>query len=254
MKVRWLNTDPILASARLRSLIPARELADKIELGNDVIIGAKHGWNPFAVRKLAKRFIMDVCDDHFEGQWSAHYKVACHIADEVTCNSKTMQEVIRHHTKRDAIVIDDPYEDEELEPTDTGHTCLWFGHQVNYPDLEAVLDRIEYPVEVVSNHNYDLLDSRLRACKAVIIPTGKKQAKSANRAIRAIRYGKYPVCGPLPAYEELGLGKAEFFRELEWAMTNSTKNEVLSLQRAIRERFCPTKIAQDWWKVIACEF
>lgn len=252
IKVRWLNTDPLIASARLRSIIPARELADKIMLGNDVVIGAKHGWNPLLVRKLAKRFIMDVCDDHFDGKHSAHYLVACSIADVVTCNSQEMQRVIKEQTDRDAIVIDDPYEDDELTPTLGEGTpfCLWFGHQSNLPDLKAVEEKIRYPLDVISSHNYGLLDARLRKCRAVVIPTGQKTAKSANRAIRAIRYGKYPVCGPLPAYAEIGLGNHDFERELEWAMTHDTRNEVLSLQRAIRERFCPTRIANEWMKVI----
>ena len=250
IKVRWLNTDPLIASARLRSLIPSKELADRVTIGNDVIIGAKHGWDSRVVRKLAKRFIMDVCDDHFEGLLSDHYKTACEIADEVTCNSKAMQLVIKAYTGRDAIVIDDPYEDEELKPT-LGEGLCWFGHKSNLPDLARIKDKIRYPVWAVSNHNYHEIDAALKYCRAVIIPTGEKQAKSANRAIRAIRYGKYPVCGYLEAYEELGLCGTEFFTNIEWAMNNDPTNEVLSLQRAIRERFCPTKIANDWFKVIS---
>jgi hypothetical protein len=194
--------------------------------------------------------IMDVCDDHFENVNRTHYLLACKVADVVTCNSLEMQKVIKKHTDRDAVVIDDPYEDEELPPT-PGKGCLWFGHRSNLPDLIA-LGEIPYPVKVISNANYSVsaLDSALKKCRCTIIPTGEKQAKSANRAIRSIRYGKYPVCGPLPAHAELGLGSHDFMRELDWAMTQDTRNEVLSLQRAIRERFCPTRIANDWWKVI----
>ena len=250
IKVRWLNTDPLIASARLRSLIPAKHLADRVTLGNDVIIAAKHGWNAHLIRRHAKRMIMDVCDDHFDNKHGPHYLTACQLADVVTCNSKTMQQIIKDRTGRDSIVIDDPYEDPELKPT-SGKCLLWFGHHTNLPALQAIADRIKYPTAVVSSHNYDKLDSWLKACRAVIIPTDHRKAKSANRAIRAIRYGKYPVCGDLPAYAEIGLGKGDFWRDLDYAMTQDTTNEVLSLQRAIRERFCPEKVSKDWWRVIS---
>ena len=96
MKVTWLNTDPQIASARLRSIIPRDILKDKglVWDGQDVVIAAKHGWNPLIIREACKRMIMDVCDDHFDGPFASHYRLACGIADVVTCNSKHMQGTI----------------------------------------------------------------------------------------------------------------------------------------------------------------
>jgi len=252
--VHWMFKEhPRLASARLRGRIPfgILERNGLIRSGEDVVIAAKHNWKAEKVRKHFKKMVMDVCDDHFWNQHAPHYKQACELADVVTCNSLAMSDVIKTHTGRDAVVIDDPYEDEELPPS-IGEGVLWFGHSLNLPDLDAIRDKIRYPLTVVDSSNYtpQVLDAALKACRCTIIPTGIKQAKSANRAIRSIRYGKYPVCGHLPAHEEIGLGKSDLLRELDFAMNEDTTNDVLSLQRAIRERFCPEKIAKDWWRVI----
>lgn len=253
MRVTWLNTDPQFASARLRSLIPRDILRSHglIEPGTDIVIAAKHGWNPLTVRHASKKMIMDVCDDHFSDQYAGHYRLACGIADAVTCNSEAMKLAILVNTGKVATVIDDPYEDPELEPTD-GYGALWFGHSSNLPDLDAVASQIHCPLTVINNANYtaDSLGEALKACKVTVIPTGKSRAKSANRAIRSIRYGKYPVCGPLPAHEELGLGIDGFEFALDNALASNMREPVLHLQNLIRDRFHPEKIAKDWLKVI----
>lgn len=252
--VTWLSISPHLASARLRNLIPRDILISKglVKKGSDLVIASKHGWDVIRVREHFRRMIMDVCDDHFSGKWAQHYHSACKMADLVTCNSKAMQEVIRTHTQIDAVVIDDPYEDPELEPEE-GFGILWFGHQTNLPDLKNISDGIKYPVTIVSNHNYspEMLDASLKACRCVIIPTGYRQAKSANRAIRAIRYGKFPVCGPMPAHEEIGLGLDDFWETLDLAMTTDMRSKVLHLQDVVRDRFHPGKVAKDWYRAIS---
>lgn len=253
MRVTWLNTDPQFASARLRSIIPRDILRAKglVEPGVDIVIAAKHGWNPLTVREQAKKMIMDVCDDHFDGPLAGHYRLACGIADAVTCNSVTMKDEIFIHTGRIATVIDDPYEDPELEPTE-GEGVLWFGHSANMKDLEAVADQIRHPLTVINSDNYspEGLDRALRACRCVVIPTGPRKAKSANRAIRSIRYGKFPACGQMPAHEELELGAKDIGNELDWAMEEDMSSAIVELQDAIRDRFHPEKVAKDWMKVI----
>ncbi len=254
MKVTWLNTDPQIASARLRSLIPRKILQDQglVWEGQEVIVAAKHGWNPLIIREACKRMIMDVCDDHFRGPLASHYRLACGLADVVTCNSKAMQQAIKDHTGKDAVVIDDPYEDPELEPAE-GEGVLWFGHSSNMRDLDTIAAQISYPLHIVNNDNYtpDVLDRALKACRCTIIPSGHKKGKSANRAIRSIRYGKYPVCGPLPAHEELGLGLFDIKDELDEAMKCDMSGVVRHLQDKVRERFCPQKVAKDWYGVLA---
>jgi hypothetical protein len=243
--VTWLVTDPYIASARLRGHIP-RQILEQHKLirgGHDLVIASKHGWNVLKVREAFPKMIMDVCDDHFVGPMETHYKL--------TCNSKAMKNVIKFHTGIDAVVIDDPYEDPELEPQD-GEGVLWFGHDSNLPDLESIFGFIRYPVEICSNDNYSpsALDAYLKACRCTIIPTGWKQAKSANRAIRSIRYGKFPVCGPLPAHEELGLGLDDFFESLDRVMSEDMRERILQLQDVVRDRFHPQKIAKDWFRVM----
>lgn len=253
MRVTWLNTDPQFASARLRSIIPRDTLyaLNMLGPGHDIVIAAKHGWNPLTVREHATKMVMDVCDDHFDGPLASHYRLACGIADAVTCNSEPMQAIIHEHTGRTAHVIDDPYEDPELEPTG-GDGVLWFGHSSNMPDLEAVADQIKYPLMVINSLNYstEALARALKACRCTIIPTGKKQAKSANRAIRSIRYGKFPVCGPMPAHEELGLGLDSLGLALDEAMSGDMSVRVRYLQDAIRDRFCPDRVAKEWHRVL----
>lgn len=251
--VTWLATDPWLASARLRGHIP-RQILERQHLvkpGNDLVIASKHGWDATKVRDYFPKMIMDVCDDHFDGPRATHYKVACMLADVVTCNSEAMRRVIKLHTDIDAIVIDDPYEDRELEPS-SGDGVLWFGHGSNLPDLASIRDQIKYPLTIIDGGNYTpaSLDAALKACRCTIIPTGYKQAKSANRAIRSIRYGKFPVCGPMPAHEEIGLGLDDFFESLDRAMTTDMRADVLHLQDVVRDRFHPEKIAKDWYKVM----
>jgi len=251
--VTWVNTDPLIASARLRSIIPGDILKANglLKGGADVVVAAKHGWNAYAVRAAFRCMVMDVCDDHFDGPLAGHYLDACSVADVVTCNSREMQRVIRQQTGIDAVVIDDPYEDPEREP-EGGDGVLWFGHKSNLKDLEAVAPQIRHPLTIVSNHNYcpESLDTALKSCRAVLIPTGKSLAKSANRAIKAIRYGKYPVCGPMPAHTELGLGTEDIGALLDDVMTHDKSVEIRAMQDAIRARFDPQKVAKDWYRVI----
>jgi hypothetical protein len=257
--VTWTNKDERLASARLRSLIPRKVLTDRglIGEGRDVVVCAKHGWDALMVRDAFPRMIMDICDDHFSDKSKGyHYRGACRLADLVTCNSTVMKQLIKEQTGKDAIIIDDPYEDEELTPK-AGNGVLWFGHTSNQYDLEAIRHLIRHPLKVINNVNYspEALDAALKACRCVVIPTGKSLAKSANRAIRAIRYGKYPVCGRMPAHAELGLGEEDVIAALDRAMSQDMTPTILEftleLQKRVRERFSPQRVADDWYEVIS---
>lgn len=248
----WINTDPKIASARLRSIIPRGILMRQglVKPGLQVVVGAKHGWDVDYVKSSGCKLVFDVCDDHFHNEHRPHYMEACQKADMVTCNSESMRELILAETGRDALVIDDPYEDDEREPT-LGNGVLWFGHQSNLPDLKAVWDNFKHPVSVVSNKNWHTFDKEIRACKVVVIPTGKSEAKSANRAVRAIRLGKYPVCGPLRAYSEIkGLFVGDVLEGLGYYMNIDPREQVRALQAEIRDRFDPEVIAKKWYRVL----
>ena len=253
--VTWVFTNQRLASARLRDTVPAAVLRARglIHDGTDVIVASKHRFSAEKVRAATPRMIMDVCDDHFGGVWRDHYLRACDLADEVTVNSAAMAAIVKRETGRSPIVIDDPYEDPELPPSG-GDGVLWFGHSLNLPTLTPYdFDYLGYPLTVIDSSNWspERLDAELRRCRCVFIPTAaEKPAKSANRAIKAIRYGKMPVCGPLPAHAELGLGKRPILDVLDYAMHADTAEIVRGLQDAIRVRFSPETVADAWWKVL----
>ena len=258
MKIAYLPLSTTIASVRLRGAIPARALSAMgfepvtHDTKADWIVLQKHGW-PEEMATGHKRTLFDVCDDHFHDQHSEHYRKWCAKADKITCNSQVMADIIKAETGRDAAVIPDPYEGEELPPK-VGRPLLWFGHRSNLPDLMPWIHRLG-PLVVVSNHPADwvtqwspeALREAFRQTGMTVIPTGKSQAKSANRAIEAIRAGHFPVCGRLPAYEELGLGCDDISLGVERAQNDPrTRERIRQLQSIVRERFSPMVIGELW--------
>ena len=256
MKVTFFQTNEEIASTRLRNLLPFRELR-KLgwSEGDDVVVMSKHNWRwgP-ALRWRFGKVVFDVCDDHFEGPHESHYKEACEKADLVTCNSEAMRFRIFEVTGRGATVIDDPYEHDE-KPPGQGEGILWFGHRSNLKDLYDAYKATTWPLRILTNidqpwaipwSNHALLEEMER-CRAVLIPTGKSPCKSANRAVTAIRLGRYPVCGPLRAYEEIpGIWVGDIAQGLMHAMTEDTTEEIRQAQDYVRERFSPERIGQKW--------
>ena len=244
------------ASSRLRAAIPWLELKKYgFEPGKDVLVASKHGYK-WTIANGFNRLVFDICDDHFHDSWKAHYLEGCHIADLITCNSSEMQKIIKENTGRDAIIIDDPYEDDEREPG-FGSELLWFGHKSNFPDLARVIPTLDKDAElqIVSNiegatcwtpQNMDLA---LKNCGMVILPTGKSMAKSANRMIKALRYGRFVIAEYLPAYEEIeGPYIGEIAKGIKWALDNPSKvlDRIKQGQDSIRERFSPKTIGLKW--------
>lgn len=264
--VSWLALDSRLASARYRRDIPAAALSQMgVRVGGrDVLIAGKHGWRWDDVTRGFRRVVFDVCDDHFDGPHGAHYLDACARADAVTCNSREMARVIKARTDRDAWVIPDPYEQPERAPQ-IGRDLLWYGHASNLPDLRAVMDSIaEYPLQIVTGGlgapcapplvqwSPQALDAAYEACGMVIIPTGKSMAKSGNRAIEAIRRGRFPVCGYLPAYADLGVWVGDIADGVQWALENprETLARIGHAQAYVRKQYAPRRIAEQWLEVI----
>ena len=263
MRIGWLPVSPRLASGRLRRLIPAiqlqkmgHEIVSDVSDPMDVLILAKHDWPEFDIR--ARRTIYDVCDDHFDDEWAGHYRHWIDAADLVTCNSREMQRIIWERCRRHAEVIDDPYESEEHTPK-CHDPVLWFGASHNLIDLIPIADKLPDLVVVsdadgkrITKWSPATMRQAWDTCGLVVLPTGKRQAKSANRAVESIRNGLYPVCGHLPAYHELGLGvddvPAEAWRRLE--DPEGTMAEVERLQAVVRERFSPEAIGRAWDKAV----
>lgn len=259
MKVTFFQTDETIASTRLRNLIPFRELKKHgWSEGDDIVVMSKHNWrwSP-GLRWRFEKIVFDVCDDHFEGPHEYHYKEACEKADRVTCNSEAMRIRILEVTGRGAEVIDDPYENSE-SPPGMGEGVLWFGHRSNLQDLYDA--QIKWPLTIVTNveapwcipWSPEALAHELSKCRVVALPTGPRQCKSANRAVTAIRAGRFSVCGDLPAYRELpGIWVGDVAEGLEMAMTQDVTDKIAKAQAYVAERFSPKTVGEKWNKVLS---
>lgn len=256
-----------VASSRYRALIPQRELASQgIQQGRDVLVIGKHGWDWDTEAAGFSRVVFDVCDDHFDGTHGKHYRDGCSRADAVTCNSHEMARRIKAVTGRDAWVIPDPFESPEHRPR-IHDGLLWFGHRSNLADLGPWVERLAgRRVTVVSNVDGDpgvpkwtgvrwspeAMDREFARAGMVIIPTGKSSCKSGNRAIESIRRGLWPVCGPLPAYADLGVWIGDIADGVEWSLSN--QDEVLKrigkAQAYARRAYAPSRIGMLWREVL----
>lgn len=200
-----------IASGRYRVQKPAQYLyANGFDHGNDVLIISKHCWPENPISKY-KKYIFDVCDDHFHTEHENHYREHCEKAALVTCNSDVMSEVIKLETGRDAVVIPDPI-DMERKPPHYSESILWFGNKHNFKQVKRVMpDLPDLPIEIVSEPfnkmvtpwSLESMSEALDRAGVVIIPVDKdKPAKSANRMIEAINGGCFVVAEPLPCHNE----------------------------------------------------
>ena len=260
MRVTFLPFVQNMASARLRGSIPQRELKKLGVLpGMDIIVLSKHGWADKVVNGFQK-VVFDVCDDHFHDHLEGHYRKWCLKADLITCNSLEMQDTIKRETGRDAEVIHDPYE-QPLREARCKRPPLWFGMGTNFgdifpfiakvPDLICV-SNLEHPKVIVWSPV--VMDRMYDRAGIVLIPTGAKRAKSANRAIDSIRRGLYPCTGRMPAYDELGLGSDDILAEMEQRLAEPEKTiqRIKDLQDLVEFRFSPATIGKEWLKVLRC--
>lgn len=262
--VTFLQTSHDLASARLRNAIPRAELAKRgWGEGNDIIVLSKHNWEwTDDIRRKFGAVVFDVCDDWFDTpEYGAHYRHVCSMADAVTCNSEAMRERIEEVTGRRAKVIDDPWETPELPPG-AGDGVLWFGNKKGLPDLHAALERIEYPVTIVSDvkapwslpWSLGMQAAALERCRCVFVPPTPMKCRSANRAITAIRAGRMVVAGDIPSYRDIpGIFVGDdFLPGLNAAMSEDMHDRIAAAQSFVRERFSPDRIT-DQWETALCE-
>ena len=264
MKVTFAVIDEQIASSRLRAKIPQAELKKLgIEQGRDVLIYGKSVVTIEQVRRF-KHSIYDVCDDHYDQpELMDYYRKHTSEADLVTCNSEVMRERIKQVTGRDAVVIKEPYESDELKPS-IGAFLLWFGHRSNLVDLDRIAPKLKHPILALSNHPdcAEWTEQSFRKAISseciVIIPTGKSLAKSENRMVESIRNGKYVCAEHLPSYEPF----AQFFplgdipAQIEWALGNPTEAlaQISKAQSYIKQIYSPEQIGRDWLRVLNDNF
>jgi len=261
LKATFRHFGANIASSRYRAIMPAQWLkAHGVDEGRDWLVIGKHGWDWGKETDGFARVCFDVCDDHFDGQFSEHYKTGCRLADVVTCNSAEMRRVILEKTGCVAVVIPDPFEQREEPPRIHEH-LLWFGHASNLRDLAPWLERVG-PLEIVTNIDRvsgvtpwspETMDRAFARAGLVIIPTGKSMAKSGNRAVESLRRGLFVVAGYLPAYSDLGIFIGDIGDGVDWALSH--RDEVLrrvrESQRYIATEYGMDKIGKLWLKTLS---
>jgi hypothetical protein len=261
MKVKFRHFGPNLASSRYRAIMPAQWLkAEGIEEGKDWLVIGKHGWSWDRETSGYAHVCFDICDDHFDGQFSEHYRDGARKADLVTCNSAEMRRVILEKTGRNACVIPDPYEQREEEPR-ISDSLLWFGHASNLRDLSPWLERVG-PLEIVTNLDRangvtpwspETMDRAFSRAGLVLIPTGKSMAKSGNRAVESLRRGLFVVAGYLPAYADLGIFIGDIGDGIDWALSHREEalRRVKESQRYIAQEYGMDRIGRLWKQTLS---
>ncbi len=251
-KVAFASFGESVASSRLRALIPRRELARMgVQYGHDVIVYGKSFIQMDELKPWGKR-VFDVCDDHFGTERDAYYREHIAAADLVTCNSDKMAEVILCNTGVFATVIHDPYESLE-QPAGIGYGLLWFGHESNLIDLHPYLD-LKPEILTGSEWSREKQLAALDRCAAVLIPTGKSMAKSANRLIESVRNGRFVIAGELPAHDEFKewMWIGDIREGVKWLSDNHAEaiERITDCQNYIRDRYSPARIGKLWFNAL----
>lgn len=253
-----VHPNPVLASYRLRVAIPSRHLGMAYRVGErgDVNFFYKLG-NPVLAKSCAP-VVFDVVNDHFD----AHPTVGamCDLAHTITVASKAMAETVRKHTGRDAVVIDDPYENEESPPAVIGERIVWFGHSANLPSLNRIAPSLKgFRVTVCTDFQHPAFvmwspesEKAFLDAAAVVVISGTNPGASSNRVVKALRAGRFVV---MPRDCARSWRQFEDFcfigdvREgVRWALDNREEacKRIQAGQRYIRQRFSPQSIGLQW--------
>ena len=242
---------PQLASFRLRVAIPSIHLGMVHRFGvGDVTFFFKNG-NPDLARRLGP-VVYDVVNAHFH---DPDYMRMCEIARVITCSSDAMVPIIREATGRDAVVIPDPYENDESEPAVIGDRVLWFGHQANIESLRPYAD---LNVGVVTADSWTLENEAAALAKAgVVLLTGSNPGASSNRPVKAIRAGRFVVAPEdcPSSWRELSeyIWIGDVREGIEWAFANREEacRKVSAGQKYVKTRFSPQLIGSQWADLFA---
>jgi hypothetical protein len=273
------DLDGILASTRYRAMIPGAEL---VRAGHDVSLGETP--QPGAINVFHKAFdesfpawlrefggVFDVTDFHFANHLGDRYLACCDAADMVTCSSRRLVELIADRTGRSPIFIPDPYEfPERRHEWRGGARVLWFGHEVNFRTLSGV--ELDCHLEVITGckeptskpnvrmtpYSHAAMLEGFERADIVILPQDpddpKASAKGANRAVNALRQGKFVVASPIPAYRELedfiylSDDATDMLTGIRWgrAHPEAVAAMVDAGQAYIERHYSPAVAAQQW--------
>jgi hypothetical protein len=252
------RSGPHLASHRLRTEVAAGAFPGSVVgpyVPADVHVFSKH-WDPAEV-ELAKGSlcsVFDICDNHFGNEKGEHYRRMCDVVDVVVASSERLAEDIWKETGRDAVIIEEPYDGPEGEPKFSPEMRLfWFGHRANLRHLEAIAASLADPVAICTNPQWTPQKQAegLEWCDLVLLPQSERW-KSANRAVTALRAGRYAVADPVDSYEGL-CWTGGVLEGIEWVKQNpgSIIERIRQSQKIIAERFSPQRIQKQWFDCIS---
>lgn len=273
------DQDGVLASTRYRILIPGGELVrdgHEVQLDDKPDPSAINVWHKAGteqaiddIRRLGGVF--DITDGHFDTpQLSEWYYNMVNGATAVTCSSPWLAEFVEERTGVPAHYVCDPYEFPE-RPFEWrgGQSVMWFGSLPNFDTLRGI--ELDCPLEMVTAAEQPVAKVNVRLTPysretmldaferhdIVIIPVKKiarKFVNNANRAINALRQGKFVVCHDIPAHRELEdfvYITDRMIDGIQWARAHpdSVNAMVDAGQEYIRERFSP-RAAADGWRAV----
>jgi len=269
MKVGYcVPVAPHMASYRLRVAIPAPLLGCEYEIGatGKPTFFYKHTEADLDLARSSGPYVFDVVNDHFAGKLGPHYKAMCETAAAITVSSPLMAERVKWHTMRDAVVIDDPYENDELEPRCEGQEVLWFGHSANISSLFDIVPKIIHtPIVLTVCTNYkhpstlqwtpETERRSLDRC-ALVLATGNNAGASANRIVKSLRAGRFVVTpGGVPAWDAFKdyIYVGDVRKGIEWAFKNRSEvaQKVKAGQEYVKVANAPRTIARQWMEVFA---
>jgi hypothetical protein len=234
----------------------------------DIVVYAKPTPTDLESAKVAKaegaKIVVDFAGDHFESDPT--YTEFALLADIITSPTPAIRARIYDYTKRDSVVIPDPYEQAEMEPHADGDNYLWFGHNLSMKELIPVLGSMSgRKLRVVSGPkvapttipwSLENMKEAFAVSNIVILPTTHgSEHKSPNRLLNSIRAGCFPVCMTHPAYLEFRnmVWVGHFPTGLKWAEAFRVDLNALvkEAQEYIRDRYSPEAVGKQWASVLA---
>lgn len=289
MKICFIHRGgEVMASYRFRASIPAeglRKLGHEVCINNgeaDVAIFSKPMADDCDIAKSAKaqgaKIIVDIVDDHLlHPILGPLYNDMIKVADTLVCPTREMAERVYRVSGRSAIIVPDPYEEEEQAPHAQGDQLLWFGHLMNVKDLlpwKQTLNGIrictgpkpqpprEKEGKKLSSAGQQWNDSyiewsretqtqELANANIVIIPTRRgAEYKTPNRMLNAIRGGCFVVSGGHPSHEEFRkmMWMGDIKAGLDWAKAfrYELNDCVKEAQDYIRVKYSGDAVAKQW--------
>lgn len=274
--VVWIHRFQHLATYRYRCEMPSKEVAKH----NGFTVGINDGEADIAVFskpieadiEIAKnlkaegaKIVVDMQDNHFSTSKEDVYRKMAEVADSIVCASDVMRQVIGQETGKDAAVIGDPYEYDEVAPHANGEDLLWFGHHINFKDLVDIMPQLgSRKLRVVTGPQHvpgttpwsipNMIKS-FELSNIVILPTREgSEYKSPNRLVNSIRQGCFAVCMQHPAYWDFRdfVWVGHFHTGLRWtdAFRDELNDRVKEAQDYVRDRYSPETIGQQWVKYL----